>query len=183
MRFVATLTCALGLLVWSSPAPAQGFGYGARAGVSVPLGVYANTTDGVGFSGGLDFRLPLTFVSPALSWYTSIDLARHSVDEASLPDATGGFYHIPALTGLRLDVGAPRAVSPFATAQVGAAFPLTPTIERTTSRKLGFGIGGGLQVTPSWYAGARWVKASDVRFGGRTELARWVEVYLGHGVR
>jgi hypothetical protein len=186
MRVLATATCAIALLVWSSPAAAQAFGFGARAGVSIPLGDYAQTTDGVGFSGGLDFTLPLAMVTPALSWYTSADAVGHSVDSNAVAGASGGYLHIPLLTGLRFDVGALGAVRPFATGQVGAVFARGPTVGQvspSTTTNLGFGLGGGLQLTPNWYAGAKWVSGGDVAVGNQTEAVRYVDVYVGFGVR
>jgi hypothetical protein len=185
MRLVATVFCAAALLVWSAPAQAQNFGFGARAGVSVPLGDYANTTDGVGFSGGLDFTLPLAMVSPALSWYTSVDAVGHSVDDTAIAGASGGYFYLPLLTGVRLDVGH-GAIRPFVNGQVGAVFASGPTVGQqsgSTSTNFGFGLGGGLQITPNWYAGAKWVNAGDVTFAGRTESARYVDVYVGFGIR
>lgn len=184
MRYLATATCALALLAWNAPVDAQAFGLGARAGVSVPLGDYANTTDGIGFSGGLDFTLPLAAVTPALSWYTSVDAVGHSTD---IPNASGGYFYVPLLTGARFDLGTLGMIRPFATGQAGVVFARGPDVgadSPASATNFGFGLGGGLQLTPNWYAGAKWVHAGDVALPGATnESARYVDIYVGFGVR
>jgi hypothetical protein len=186
MRKFATVAIAAAFLVWGAPADAQTFGFGAHAGVSIPTGNYSDAAD-LGFSGGLDLTLPLLMVSPALSWYTSVDAAGHS---ASSDNVDGGYLHIPILTGLRVDAGALGMIRPFATGQLGLAISNGPDIGANTSgTATGFAwaVGGGLQLTNNLYAGLKWFNLGNVDFDYDPPLGsqsvQFVDIYLGFGVR
>jgi hypothetical protein len=185
MRTFATVLITVAFLGTGAPAAAQTFGFGAHAGVSLPTGNYSNEAD-LGFSGGLDLTLPLAAVTPALSWYSSIDAVGHS---ASRADVDGGFLHIPILTGVRFDVGALGMIQPFATGQLGVALTRGPTVGQAsaqTDTNFGFALGGGLQLTPNVYAGAKWFSLGDVSYPAvtaGTQQVRFVDIYLGFGVR
>jgi hypothetical protein len=174
MRTFATALMAVAFLSWGAPAAAQNFGFGAHAGVSIPTGSYADDVD-LGFSGGLDLFMPLTMVSPALSWYSSVDVAGHSV---SASEIDGGFLTIPVMTGARFDVGAFGAIRPFATGQLGFGFLQAPDVgqdDRSTTA-FGYALGGGLQLTQNVYSGVKWFN-----FGG--EDVSYLDIYVGFGVR
>lgn len=184
MRTLATAIMTAALLAWSGPAAAQTFGFGAHAGVSVPTGNFSNVAD-LGFSGGLDFTLPLSAVAPALSWYTSADVAGHS---ASADNIDGGFLSIPVLTGARVDLPL-GMVRPFATGQLGVAFVRGPSIgaaSASTETGFAYALGGGLQLTDNIYAGAKWFNLGDVDFSpavpGASSVS-YVDVFVGFGVR
>jgi hypothetical protein len=182
MRKFATAAIAAAFLVWGAPADAQTFGFGAHAGVSIPTGDYSDLAD-LGFSGGLDLTLPLLMVSPALSWYTSVDAAGHS---ASPEAVDGGYLHIPILTGLRVDAGALGMIRPFATGQLGLAISNGPDIGAATSgTATGFAwaVGGGLQLTDNLYAGLKWFNLGNVDFDYGSPSVQFVDIYLGFGVR
>lgn len=185
MRTFATVLVTIAFFGWGAPATAQTFGFGAHAGVSIPTGGYSDEAD-LGFSGGLDLLLPLLTVSPALSWYTSVDAAGHS---ASRDAIDGGFLNIPVLTGARFDVGALGMIRPFATGQLGVAFIRGPTVGSTsaqTDTNFGFALGGGLQLTPNVYAGAKWFNLGDASFAPATAgtvPVRYVDIFVGFGVR
>ncbi len=187
MRSLATVIATAAVLAWSAPGAAQTFGFGAHAGVSLPMGDYGDVAS-TGFSGGVDLTFPLAMVSPAVSWYTSADAAAHSVDDA---DLDGGFLFFPVMTGLRLDVGTLGMMRPFLTGQAGVAFTRGPDFNGAsaeTGTQLGFALGGGLQLTPNVYAGAKWFNLGDVDFGydnldDITQSVSYVDIYLGFGVR
>jgi len=187
MRYLATVIATAALLAWGAPGAAQTFGFGAHAGVSIPTGDYGDVAS-TGFSGGLDFTFPLTMVSPAVSWYTSADAIGHSADN---DDLDGGFLYFPVMTGVRLDVGALGTLRPFATGQLGVAFARGPdigTASAETGTQFGFAVGGGLQLTPNIYAGAKWFNLGDVDFGydgldDQTLSVSFIDIYLGFGVR
>jgi opacity protein-like surface antigen len=184
MRAYATAFLTAALVAWGAPADAQTFGFGAHAGVSLPTGSYSDVAD-LGFSGGLDLTMPLAMVTPALSWYTSIDAIGHS---ASAEAADGGFLHIPLMTGVRFDVGALGMVRPFATGQLGVAFSNGPSFNDSSESdtNFGFALGGGLQLTQNVYAGANWFNLGNVTYApgtAGTVPVRFVDIYLGFGVR
>jgi opacity protein-like surface antigen len=183
MRNFATALVTMAFLGWGAPAAAQSFGFGAHAGVSIPTGSYSDAAD-LGFSGGLDFVVPLTMVSPALHWYTSADAVGHS---AASPNIDGGFLTIPVLTGLRADVGTLGMIRPFATGQLGLGFIRAPDVGQASrsTTEFGFALGGGLQLTQNVYAGAKWFNFPSVDFdaGGNGESMSFFDIYLGFGVR
>jgi hypothetical protein len=185
MRAFATATLTAAFLAWGAPATAQTFGFGAHAGASVPTGSYSDVVD-LGFSGGLDLTLPLTMVSPALSWYTSADVAGHS---ASAENIEGGFLSIPVLTGARLDIGGLGMIRPFATGQLGVGFVRGPdvgTASGSTTAGFAWAVGGGLQLTQNLYAGAKWFNLGEPDFDPAVPGAssvNYVDIYLGFGVR
>jgi opacity protein-like surface antigen len=187
MRSVATIVLAGALVCAGGPAAAQTFGFGARAGVSVPTGSYSDQAD-LGFNGGLDLTLPLVAIAPSLSWYTSVDATAHS---ASLTDADGGYLFFPIMTGLRLDLGGMGAIRPFLNGQVGMVVARGPGLDNQstqTGTEFGFTLGGGLQLTQNLYAGARWFNMGTVDFGydpgpDLSHSVSFLDVYLGFGVR
>jgi hypothetical protein len=186
MRNFVTASVTVAFLAWGAPAAAQTFGFGAHAGVSIPTGSYSDGVADLGFSGGLDLSLPLLMVSPALSWYTSVDAAGHS---ASPEGHDGGYLHIPILTGLRVDAGALGMIRPFATGQLGVAISNGPDVGTNTSgTATGFAwaVGGGLQLTDNVYAGLKWFNLGDVDFDDPplgSQPVQFVDIYLGFGVR
>jgi hypothetical protein len=180
MRALATVTLTAAILAWSGPAAAQTFGFGAHAGVSIPTGNFSDVAD-VGFSGGLDFTLPLAMVTPALSWYTSADVAGHSPSADGLD---GGFLSIPVLTGVRFDMPL-GMVRPFLTGQAGVGFvrgPSLPNQSASTETGFAYGLGGGLQLTNNVYAGAKWFNLSETTGPGAGSVS-YVDIYVGFGVR
>lgn len=183
MRTLATVTLTAAFLAFAGPSAAQTFGFGAHAGVSIPTGDYSDVAD-LGFSGGLDFTLPLAMVTPALSWYSSVDVAGHSASSEAID---GGFLNIPVLTGARFDFPL-GAIRPFATGQVGVGFVRTPTIGNqsgSTDTNFAYALGGGLQLTNNVYAGAKWFNLGDLDAGvaGTGPSVSYVDVYVGFGVR
>ncbi len=183
MRALATLALTLGFLAGGAPSAAQTFGFGAHAGVSIPTGDYSDLAD-VGFSGGLDFRLPLAMVTPALSWYSSIDAVGHS---ASAEAIGGGFLTVPLLTGVRFDLGTLGMIRPFGTGQLGLAFIRSPevgAVDAATNTEFAFALGGGLQLTDNLYAGLRWFNLGSVDFEppelGSPSVS-FLDIYLGFG--
>jgi hypothetical protein len=185
--FATLLAFGLG----GSPAAAQTFGFGAHAGVSVPTSDYSDVAD-VGFLGGLDLWYPLAMVTPALSWYSSVDAIAHSV---SVDDADTGFLYVPVMTGLRFDVPV-GPVSAFATGQLGliltrgpseATFgPITVDTDADWGTNFGFNIGGGLHLTDNISAGVRYWPLNGLNFeqaGGSYEYdVSFLDVYIGFGV-
>jgi hypothetical protein len=185
MRSFATAAITAAFLAWSGPAAAQAFGIGAHAGVSIPTGGYSDVAD-LGFSGGVDLTLPLPMATPALSWYTSVDAVGHS---ATPENISGGFLTIPLLTGARLDIGALGMVRPFATGQLGVAFARGPRVNdasASTTTEFAWALGGGLQLTEHFYAGAKWFNLGDVAYDppvpGDPSVS-FVDIYVGFGVR
>jgi hypothetical protein len=187
MKRLATATLTLAALFWTAPAAAQTFGFGAHAGVSMPMGDYSDVAN-TGFSGGLDLTLPLLFVTPALSWYTSVDAAAHGSTEA---DTDGGFLYFPVLTGARLDVGGLGMIRPFLTGQAGLAFARGPdrgADSPQTGAEFAWALGGGLQLTENIYTGVKWFNLGDVDFGydpgaDWTSPVSFLDIYVGFGVR
>jgi hypothetical protein len=185
MRNFATAILTAAVLAWGAPADAQSYGFGAHAGASLPTGDYSGAAD-MGFSGGLDLLVPLGFMPPSLSWYSSVDAVGHS---AAHEGVSGGFLHVPLLTGVRLDVGPFGPIRPFATGQLGLSFtngPDTGVDDTGTNTVFAFGLGGGLQLTENAYAGVKWFNLGDIDFGGATVGNRapsFVDLYLGFGVR
>jgi opacity protein-like surface antigen len=183
MRALATVTMTAAFLAFGGPAAAQTFGFGAHAGVSMPTGNYSDVAD-LGFSGGLDFTLPLTMVSPALSWYTSADVAGHSATSDAID---GGFLSIPVLTGVRFDIPL-GVIRPFVTGQLGLGFVQSPSVgdaSSSTNTGLAYALGAGLQLTNNIYAGAKWFNLGDVDFGPppSSTPVSYVDFYVGFGVR
>lgn len=187
MRRFATIAMAGAFLACGTPAAAQTFGFGAHAGVSIPVGDYSDAAD-LGFSGGLDLTLPLTAISPAVSWYSSVDAAAHS---AASDEIDGGFLYFPIMTGLRLDAGALGMIRPFLTGQLGLVVNRGPDLSgqsAQTGTDFGFALGGGLQLTDNLYAGLKWFNLGDVDFsydpgGDVTQSVSFLDIYLGFGVR
>lgn len=193
MRKFVVLAALLTFGAGASPAAAQTFGFGAHAGVSLPMGDYSEGTD-LGFLGGLDLVYPLTMLGGGLGWYSSVDAIAHGVDD---DDVDSGYFFVPVMTGLRLAVPA-GPVSAFLTGQVGAIFSKAPSIEVPGSEDVdskigttfGFNIGGGVHVTDNVYAGVKYYPLGDVEFeyeeagvtlGGETDVS-FLDVYVGFGV-
>jgi hypothetical protein len=195
MRTTFVLATLLAFGLGGAPAAAQTFGFGAHAGVSVPTGDYGDAAK-LGFLGGLDLWYPLATVSPALTWYSSVDAIAHSLDR---DDADTGFFYVPVMTGLRFDIPV-GPVAAFATGQLGLVVTRGPSLDFTTgpitvendpewNTDFGFNVGGGLQLTDNVYAGVKYYPLNDVGFGyeGVEESATWdvsfLDIYVGFGVR
>ncbi len=178
-------------LFLAAPAAAQTFGLGAHAGVSLPMGDYADGVD-TGFSGGVDLWYPF---SDMLSWYTSVDAVAHSVSSDAID---GGFLYVPVMTGARLDIPV-GPVSVFATGQGGVIFTKGPDYEGVAGTNVadaeskigtafGFNVGGGVQITDYIYAGVKYYPLGDVEFqyedGASIEgEVSFFDIYVGFGVR
>ncbi len=192
MRTFFVLTMALLFGVGSAPAAAQTFGIGAHAGVSIPTGDYSDGAD-LGFLGGVDLSYPLSMVTPALSWYTSVDAIAHSVAD---DDVDSGFLYVPAMTGLRFDLPV-GPVAAFATGQLGLVMAKGPSFDMpggdsNWSTNFGFNIGGGLQLTNNIYAGVKYYPLSGIDFkydglegaaGFNDADVSFLDIYIGFGVR
>ena len=193
MRKFVVLTALLTFAAGASPAAAQTFGFGAHAGVSVPMGDYSETTD-LGFLGGLDLVYPLGMLGGGLGWYTSVDAIAHGVSD---DEVDSGYLFVPVMTGLRLDVPV-GPVAAFLTGQVGAVFSKAPSMEipggddvdSKIGTTFGFNFGGGLQVTDNVYAGVKYYPLGGVDFeyeeagitvGGEADVS-FLDIYLGFGV-
>ena len=204
-RFSTAAAMVFALFLMAGPAAAQTTGFGAHAGVSIPTGGYGdaeadNELGGnaeLGFSGGLDLFYPLAMVSPALSWYSSVDAIAHSVDE----DAAGelredGYFYVPVMTGLRFDVPI-GPVGAFATGQLGVVLAQGPNFadpgagdalgESEMTTNFGWNVGGGVQLGQNFYLGAKYYPLGDMEFeyenGNDTRDVSFVDIYLGFGVR
>lgn len=191
MRSTVT-ALVLGGLALAAPATAQTFGFGAPAGVSLPMSDYA---DGVntGFSGGLDLWYPLG--ESGLSWYTSADAIAHAIDSDAVDS---GFFYVPILTGARFDVPVGR-MSVFATGQAGVVVVKGPdysglaatsvgNAKAKIGTEFGFSFGGGLQITPNIQAGVKYYPLGDVEFKYEdsqtlTGEVSFLDIYVGFGVR
>lgn len=174
----------------NAPAAAQTFGFGAHAGVSVPTGSYSDHAE-LGFLGGLDLLYPLAMVTPALSWYTSVDAIAHSSADDALD---GGFLYVPVMTGLRFDVPV-GPMAAFATGQLGlvmakapsgfrlAGLTVDPDLDNSDwSSNFGFNVGGGLRLTDNIYAGVKYYPLSDLFTDGDEGLdASFLDIYVGFG--
>lgn len=202
-KLIALATIAL-FFVGVAPAAAQ-IGFGAHAGISVPMGDYGDTeaTDAgfaeMGFSGGLDLWVPLRAV-PGLSWYSSVDAIAHSTDEGSAALAgfdvpsDAGYQYYPLMTGVRFDIPA-GTIGLFATGQVGLVVARPPAVDfgdgelgSEMSTKVGFSLGGGVQLTENIYAGLKYYPMGDVDWswddGSEETLpVSFFDVYVGFGVR
>lgn len=190
-----TVFALLALFTGAAPAAAQTFGFGAHAGVSLPMGEYADRTD-LGFSGGLDLWYPLGTVGRGLSWYTSADAIAHSVESDN--DIDDGFLHIPVMTGLRFDVPV-GPVAVFANGQLGVIFSRAPAVnfsagtieidsDSDMNSSFGFNVGGGLQLTDNLYAGVKFYPLGSMEFEHGEILTQeldvsFLDIYLGFGVR
>lgn len=175
-----------------TPAAAQA-GFGAHAGVSIPTGDYSDDAE-LGFLGGLDVTVPLTSVSPVLSWYSSVDAIAHSLDD---DDADTGFLYVPIMTGLRVNVPV-GPLSAFAAGQAGLILTRGPSFEVTGGPEgfgsdaewgtdFGFNLGGGLHLTENIYAGVRYWPLSGLNFeregSGEQEFdVSFFDIYVGFGV-
>lgn len=195
MRTSFVLATLLAFGLGGTPAAAQTFGLGAHAGVSVPTSDYDDVAE-LGFLGGLDLWYPLGMVSPALTWYSSVDAIAHSYDH---DDADTGFFYVPVMTGLRFDIPV-GPMSAFATGQLGLIATRGPSFETTTGpitigsdaewdTDFGFNVGGGLQLTDKLYAGVKYYPLNNLNFSyeGAEESAEldvsFLDIYVGFGVR
>ena len=192
MKKLITLATFVAFIV-AAPAAAQTFGFGAHAGVSVPLGDYGDTdigAAGFGAFGGLDLWYPLTAV-PGLSWYTSADAIAHPADNATVGfgDDTGYLY-FPLMTGVRYDIPA-GPIGLFATGQLGAVIAMPPVlagdVSGETSTKFGFNLGAGIQATDYIYGGVKFYPLGDVDWSWedgttRTTSVSFFDIYVGFGV-
>ncbi|HSH44338.1 MAG TPA: outer membrane beta-barrel protein, partial [Longimicrobiales bacterium] len=163
MRKWIVMTAA-GLLFAAAPVSAQTFGFGAHAGVSLPMGDYGDATS-LGFTGGVDLFYP---IGPSgLSWVTSASATAHSVDDDNVGgDFDGGFLLFPLMTGARYDIPA-GGISAFVQGQLGAVFakgPESDGVDSDYSTNFGWNVGGGLQFTENVYAGVRYFPLGDVDF-------------------
>ncbi len=181
-------------------------GYGTHVGLSSPEGRYA-ARDGQDAGGGtarvaagLDLWVPLTSITPALSWYTSADVAWHHVYSGGVRGRTGGFvegsyFYAPLMTGLRYDL---REELPdvFVTGQAGLVLAkglseFYPFGGASGSPKLGskfgFTVGAGIQLTPTLSLGARYYPLGTVNFdysGASDPLKQDVSfLEIGFGLR
>ena len=191
----------LGLFLVAAPAAAQTFGFGAHAGVSVPLGDYADTDPNQGgfaesgFSGGLDLWYPLIVV-PGLNWYTSVDAIAHSTDETTSGlAADAGYLYFPVMTGLWFDVPlGPMGL--YATGQVGAIFARPPAadfgageVDGDVGTEFGLSLGIGVKATDNIYGGVKFYPMGDVEWSWddgaatSTRPVSFFDVYVGFGVR
>lgn len=193
-RLITFATVALFLL--AAPASAQ-FGFGAHAGVSVPVGDYADTGTAeaghaeMGFSGGLDLWLPL-MMAPGLSWYTSVDAIAHSTDETGTPFAAdAGFLYFPLMTGAQFDIPA-GPLGLYATGQIGLIFARAPDLAAGAtgdlSTEFGFSLGAGAQITDFLYGGLKFYPMGDVEWSWddgstATRSVSFFDIYVGIGVR
>lgn len=184
--FATLLVFGLG----GTPAAAQA-GFGAHAGVSIPTGDYSDGAE-VGFLGGLDLAVPLAAVSPALSWYSSVDAIAHSVD---VDDADTGYLYVPVMTGLRFDIPI-GPLSAFATGQAGLVLTRGPSFEGAIGpiqfesdaewgTDFGFNLGGGLQLTDNIYGGVRYWPLSGLNFEYPNSSVEadvsFFDIYVGFG--
>lgn len=174
----------------NAPAAAQTFGFGAHAGVSVPTGSYSDHAE-LGFLGGLDLLYPLAMVTPALSWYTSVDAIAHSSARESVE---GGFLYVPVMTGLRFDVPV-GPMAAFATGQLGLVMAKPPSDLRVGdvivegdsdwTNSFGFNVGGGLRLTDNIYAGVKYYPLGGVDFQFDdtvvNEDVSFLDIYVGFG--
>lgn len=203
MKRYATAMAVVGAFLVAAPAAAQTFGFGAHAGVSLPMGDYGATdnleTDGfakTGFSAGLDLRYPLLMVTPGLNWYTSADVIAHSVDEDEAGiEFDGGYLYVPLMTGLLFEFPA-GGFSPFLNAQGGLVLhkgpslddPFLGTGESQWGTNFGFVIGGGARFGQNFYAGLKYYPLSlDPEYEESIEPQEDVEtnfldIYVGFGV-
>lgn len=196
-KMIALATIAL-FFAGAVPAAAQ-IGFGAHAGLSVPVGDYGDTEAidagfaEMGFSGGLDLWVPLVAV-PGLSWYTSVDAIAHSTDDVAGFDLDGGYQYYPLLTGARFDIPA-GTIGLFATGQVGIVFARPPAVDfgegqldSDLTTKFGFSLGGGVQVTDNIYAGLKYYPMGDVDWSWEDEAeaetlpVSFFDIYVGFGV-
>lgn len=201
MRHFATALAAAALLMTTTPLAAQTWGFGAHAGVSIPIGDYGDTEDAtflpakLGYSAGLDLVYPLLMVSPALGWYTSADVIAHSVDDDFEEASDGGYLYFPLMTGLRL--GAPIGpVNAFATGQLGVILTKGPTLDGGVfgeadgdlGTRFGFSLGAGLMLGQNLYAGLKYYPLGDVEFqyegaeDGFEQNTSFLDIYVGFGV-
>ncbi|MFW5947516.1 MAG: hypothetical protein ACOCUW_03400 [Gemmatimonadota bacterium] len=195
-KLTASATIVL-LVAAAAPASAQTFGFGAHAGLSVPMGDYGSTEepDGgfaeMGFSGGLDLVYPLIAV-PGLSWYSSVDAIAHSIDDGAEGVEDGGYLYFPIMTGARFDV--PVGMTKlFLTGQVGLIVSRPPNVDfgagevdADIGTSFGFALGGGLQFTDNIYAGLKFYPLGDIEmswddFSGDRSVS-FLDLYVGFGV-
>ncbi|MFP4623651.1 MAG: hypothetical protein ACLFRX_05680 [Gemmatimonadota bacterium] len=186
-RSIALTTLALAAL--AAPATAQTFGFGAHAGVSLPVGDYGDVA-GTGFLGGLDLWYPLTAAAPALTWYTSVDAIAHDAEGEA---TDGGFLFVPAMTGIRID-GALGPVSAFVTGQLGLVLSKGPSLDLDAADGIdadwgtdfGFNVGAGLQLTEYIYAGVAYYPLGGMDFEYEDSTVEqdvsFVDIYVGFGV-
>lgn len=186
MRTSFVLATLLAFGLGGTPAAAQTFGLGAHAGISVPTSEYDDVAE-LGFLGGLDVWYPLAMVSPALTWYSSVDAIAHSFDH---DDADTGFFYVPVMTGLRFDIPV-GSLAAFATGQLGLVATRGPSLATNAEwdTDFGFTIGGGLQVTNNVYAGLKYYPLNDLNFSyeGVDQSVEpdvsFLDIYVGFGVR
>jgi hypothetical protein len=176
-----TVFCVVVALLAAAPTGAQTFGFGAHAGPSVPLSDYAASSGEMGggalmgYFGGLDLWYPLESVTPALSWYTSLDVVANQADEAVVGRtgtfADGGYLLIPLMTGLRYDIG--EAPNLFVTGQAGLVLTRGPDEfypygfgDGGPTLGAGFGFNGGLgaQLTERMSVAAKYYPLSGLEF-------------------
>ena len=204
-RFATAAATVFVLFLTAGTAAAQTTGFGAHAGVSIPMGGYGeaeadNEMGGnaeLGFSGGLDLFVPLAMVSPALSWYSSVDAIAHSVDEEAAGEVREeGYFYVPVMTGLRFDVPI-GPVGAFATGQLGVVLAQGPNYtesvgglaygESEMNTNFGWNVGGGVQLGQNFYVGAKYYPLGDLELeyegGTDTREVSFLDIYLGFGVR
>ena len=176
------IVCLIVAAFAAVPASAQTFGFGAHAGVSLPMGDYGDFAE-TGFSGGLDLLYPLA-MAPGLGWYTSADVVAHSVE-----DEDDGFLYVPLMTGLRYDIGA-GPIGVFLNGQLGWVFHNGPDDgdeEAEWGSNFGCVLGGGARITDNFYAGIKYYPLSlDFQWEGDVEAedvdVDFLDIYIGFGV-
>lgn len=189
-RFVTT--CAvIAAFTAAGPAAAQTFGFGAHAGVSLPMGDYGDAAS-TGFSAGLDLTYPLLMVVPGLNWYTSADVVAHSAKEELVTfDPDGGFLYVPIMTGLLYEFPA-GPVRPFVNAQGGIVLSkgpdsLTPAADAELGTDFGFAVGGGARIGQNFYVGLKYypinVSYQYADYDGEPDVdTDFLDIYVGFGV-
>lgn len=200
MKKLITLATVAVFFIAAAPAAAQTFGFGAHAGLSLPVGDYGDTGSvdagfaEMGFSGGLDLWYPLIMV-PGLSWYTSVDAIAHSTDEeGSGIAADAGYQYYPLMTGVRFDIPV-GAVGLFATGQLGVVFARPPAadfgggeLDSDLTTRFGFSLGAGVQATDNIYGGLKFYPMGDVDWSWDDEAqtqtlpVSFLDIYVGFGV-
>jgi hypothetical protein len=163
----------------ATPAAAQ-IGFGAHAGVSLPMGDYGDGAD-LGFLGGVDLVYP---IATSVDWYSSADAISHGVENAD------GFLYVPVMTGLRFVFPA-GPIRAFAGGQLGAIFTRGASVDSGPDpefgTEFGFNVGAGAHVTENVYAGVRYWPLGDVEFSydddstGTVDVS-FFDIYVGFGV-
>ncbi|HUG41753.1 MAG TPA: outer membrane beta-barrel protein [Longimicrobiales bacterium] len=204
MRRLTTAILGVAFLVFAAPAAAQTFGFGVHAGVSLPMGDYADTDTQesgaaeLGFMGGVDLFFPLG-MAPGLSWLTSVSAVAHSVDGDVFAgtgiDVTGGYLLFPVMTGLRFDIPA-GPLGLFVQGQAGIVLAKGPSFSSSLGSansewgsKFGFNIGAGAQVSQNIYAGLRYFPLGDTKLkyeeapDGVDQNISFLDIFVGFAVR